>query len=149
MIAQFNKMHDVLEEAHDDENTYFRIDKCLSFAMKAAKYEKMLRWIKKPTVMMQKRGCTLCYCSTNLKMLIHDVQTNSTVVNHDLFRCTLSDVYIGEGSDKLSDPLFESGVIKIQNDDIANMSDEEHAVCERLLLNVEEQSLNNSAGPNA
>ena len=46
MIAQFNKIHVALEEAYDDANNHFRIDKGVYFNVKAIKYEKCLSGLK-------------------------------------------------------------------------------------------------------
>ena len=43
MIAQFNKTHDALEESDDDANENLRMDKGVSFTIKAINHEKMLR----------------------------------------------------------------------------------------------------------
>ena len=99
---------------------------------------------------MQHQGLTLSYCATNLEMLIHDAGKHSGDANHDLHRCTSSDIHIGEGSDELSDPLIENGDVKIQNYCEESMTEEQCGACERLLLSAnEEEWLSNSAQPNA
>ena len=112
--------------------------------------KKCLGGLTKTSVAMQFQGCTLSCCVANLKVLIHDVETHSSDANHDLHDFTLSDMCIGEGSDELSDPLFESGIVKLQNSDEGSMTDEEHESCNRLLLKFnEEESLINSSQPSA
>ena len=54
---------------------------------------------------------------------------------HEFYGNRLGKENISPSSSKFKNPHFKSGVIKIQNNDILNMTVEEHNVCENLSLN--------------
>ena len=91
-IAQLNKTRDALEEAHGDSSSHLSMGKGTSFTIKAIEHDKMIRWIKKPVVMVQRQGRTLSHCVANLKMLTHGTEERSGSASHALRRCTLLEV---------------------------------------------------------
>ena len=57
-------------------------------------------------------------CQVGLEFLIEDLEGKLEDVDHELHGNCLGKEYIVPSSLKLKNPYFESGVIKIQNNDI-------------------------------
>ena len=136
-LAQFAKLRPYLLEAHDDDNTNFHLNRSQVFANTAIKHEKQLKLIKRTTAQMQKRLHESCDCRANLDMLLEDAERNKGASGHDLHDCDLSNKRIGPNSSKMPDLHFQKGVVKIQMNDIVNMTPEEHQACKKLRLNEE------------
>ena len=93
-----------------------------------------------------KRGYALDYCRTNLKILLYDIEENSSTIGYDLYQCNLLDIFIRENSDKLPNPFFKSRVIKIQNSDAESITDKENDACQCMLINVSKEQSSNQLG---
>ena len=80
----------------------------------------------------------------DLDMLIHGAETNRDNLGHDLYRCQLKKVRIGNNSEKIPDLNFYHGVIKIQNNNAAGMTTMEHNTCSSLLISSADENITDS-----
>ena len=127
-------MCDHLETALEHEDTVFIMNNSINYINKVEKSGKMLLQIKIPTKEMQAQ------CD-DLDMLIHDAETNRDNLGHDLYRCQLKKVRIGNNSEKIPDLNFYHGVIKIQNNNAAGMTTMEHNACSSLLISSADENI--------
>jgi len=92
-----------------------------------------------------RRRAILSDCRYIIDTLLEEVQNNSNDTNSVLYNCKLGCNYVGTSAGILVDPEFESGVVKIQRNEISTMSDKERKACESLLIkNQVEASPTNS-----
>ena len=138
VLEQYLKLREHLLDAHNDPATNFRMNTNHNFASSVAKYQKQLKWIKNYTKVLQTKFLTLADCRVNLDMLISDVQEHRNTPGHDLYQCRLGSTFIGSSSIKIPNLNFQTGVVKIQNDEVCSMTHLEHAACASLRLGIEE-----------
>ena len=74
-------------------------------------------------------------------MLISEAETGKNNRESTWYKISLAKDYIRPHSEKLSDPDFTSGVIKIQNKDESNMTQQEEETCIRMLINNTDASV--------
>ena len=85
----------------------------------------MLDDVKFTAVSLQKRLLTLKEFCELLGMLISEAETGKNYREFLWYENKFGKDYIRPHSEKLSDPDFTSGVIKIQNKDESNMTQQE------------------------
>ena len=86
------------------------------------KHQNILERINEVTNILQTQMHYLSSFQADLEFLIEDMEEKREDVNHELHEICLGKEYISPSSSKTEDPYFESEVIKIQNDDILNMT---------------------------
>ena len=134
ILKRFIEICDALIEAQDNPESTFDLNATPYFINRVKKHEKILNRINITTKVMQSEYHTLLECREDLDMLIEDMDLNCNNSSHDLYKNKLGKLYIAEDSKKLEHIAFESGVCKIQNDDVNEMTTEEHNACKCLLI---------------
>ena len=134
-LLRFIKIRLSLVDAANDENTSIDINTTNGFLNKVKKHQKHLQIIQLRTKEMQTQYHTLSDCRADLDLLIQDINEFRTTQDHDLYQCDLKKVYIGVESEKLDNKAFESGVVKIQNNAVRDMSIFEKKACLNLKVN--------------
>ena len=71
---------------------------------------------------LQMQMHSLSSCQADLELIIEDMEGKREDVDHELHGNRLGKEYISPSSSKIKNPPFESGVIKIQNNDILDMT---------------------------
>ena len=133
-LLRFIEIRMSLIDAANDENTNIDINATNGFLNKVKKHQKHLERIQLPTKEMQTQYHTLSDCRADLDLLIQDITECRTIQGHDLYQCDLKKVYIGVDSEKLDDGTFESGVVKIQNNSVRDMTVFEKNACFNLKI---------------
>eukprot|EP00171_Calliarthron_tuberculosum_P003774 IDg3774t1 len=103
-----------------------------AFETRAKKFSEMLSQIDTVTLELQKRGVLLSHCRYAVDLLLDAVNDGRTDSLSDLHGCHLGKTYVATDSEIVTDPHFESGVIKIQNQNESALSDFEKDACWRL-----------------
>ena len=101
----------------------------------ASKHVQIQTCLAEPTLYMQKRKLPLAQCQESLNMLIQDVEEGRNDQNFVMHCCPSGKNYISDDAEFLHDPLFESGVCKIQNGTTELMTVGEKEACKSLLVN--------------
>jgi hypothetical protein len=97
---------------HEDGN--LTIDRSANYPIRVLKYEKMLAEVDGITKLLQTRLLPLSDCRNALQQLISAVATDKTNPAKSLYQCKLGTKYIGMDSHLVTDPLFMTGVMKLQ-----------------------------------
>ena len=134
MMERFLKIRDELISVAEDENSDLQMNRTVPFRNKVVRYCEYMRQINFSTKYMQTRKLPLAQCRESLNMLIQDVEEGRNDRNSVMYRCPLGKIYISEDAELLRDPLFESGVCKIQNGTTELMTAGEKEACESLLV---------------
>ena len=134
MMERFLKIRDELITVAEDENSDLQMNRTVPFRNKVVRYCEYMRQINFSTKYMQTRKLPLAQCRESLNMLIQDVEEGRNDRNSVMYRCPLGKIYISEDAELLRDPLFESGVCKIQNGTTELMTAGEKEACESLLV---------------
>ena len=77
-------------------------------------------------------------------MLISEAETGKNNREQPWYKNQFGKDCICPHSEKLSDPDFTSGVIKIKNKDESNMTQQEEEACVRLLINNTDASVDDN-----
>ena len=104
-----------------------------SFLNQVNKYQKNIERINELTKNFQSQMHSISIFQEYLEFIIEDREVNHEDVDHELHGNHLGKEYISPSSSELKNPHFESGVIKIQNNDIYNITVEEHNRCNNLV----------------
>ena len=97
------------------------------------KYQKIDKVAHEPPKNFQSQMHSISIFQEDLEFIIEDREVNHEDVDHELHGNHLGKEYISPSSSELKNPHFESGVIKIQNNDIYNITVEEHNRCNNLV----------------
>ena len=139
MMGKYNRMRTDLIKAHDDEDTSFPMNKTAAFKRKAEKVTGCFTDINVVAATLQTRMYKLKSTRADLDALLAESKNGHTNENNSWFERQLSGTYIKPGSHKLPDPHFVSGVIKIQNNDILQLTQDEKDACASLANQVQDQ----------
>ena len=131
-MLRFIKICLSLINAANDQNTNIDINTTNGFLNKVKKHQKHLNRIQLPTKEMQIQYHTLSDYRADLDLLIQDINEYRPSQDHVLYQCDLKKVYIGAESNKLENKPVKSGVVKIQNNAVRDMSTFEKKVCLNL-----------------
>lgn len=132
MLKRFVRIHDELLKVADKDGATVTIDRSSAFETRAKKFSEMLSQIDTVTLELQKRGVLLSHCRYAVDLLLDAVNDGRTDSLSDLHGCHLGKTYVATDSEIVTDPHFESGVIKIQNQNESALSDFEKDACWRL-----------------
>ena len=146
MLVRFNIIRESLIQVADLDGVRLKIDRSVLFANRALKYERMLNEINQVTIELQRYGITLAECRNALDILIECVNTEKNNIDSPLYGCRLSSDRIGvHASRVVTDPHFESGVVKIQRKQMHELSDLEKQACVRLQNGSVESEVNSTS----
>ena len=87
-----------------------------------------------PKKFLQTRLLKLSLCVDCLDMLHEEIEEQKIDILYDLYLCKLKKRYNTKDSDIVVDPYFESGVVKIQQNKIHLMTENEHVACSMLRI---------------
>ena len=142
MVNRYVAIRPELIAVSNDENCDLPIDATNVFADKVKRAGAMLREINSVTKELQKSGMTLRSCRTELNDLCMLISLSADKPHAAMYNCTLEQHYIGSNADIMTDPVFESAVIKLQENCPQDLSDAEKASV--LCLKVEETTDGNA-----
>ena len=135
MMDIFVNIRDELITASHHEDANIPIDYSLPFKKKAIKCAKIMDDVKFTAVSLQKILLTLKECRELLDMLISEAKNGKNNRESPWYKNQFGKDYVRPRSEKLSGPDFTSGIIKIQNKDESNMTQQEEESCINLLIN--------------
>ena len=138
MLNKFDRIRDQLIEANEDDDCEITIDDSNQFKVAAKKLSAMFHEINAVTLALQTRLYPLKECREDLDSLIEAAIYGHDIRNSPWYKNTLGDRYIGPQSEKLSDPAFESGVVKIQRGEEVSMTLAEKVACRSLEVGDDE-----------
>ena len=141
MLNRFTKIWSSLLEVAQNDQVSLDIDESAAFARKVDRYQKQLYHINLTTKFLQTRLLPLSMCVSSLDMLHEDIEEHKQNDQHNLYRCKLKKKYTVNHSSIVVDHYFESGVKKIQENNIHLMTENEHLACSKLRL----ETINNSS----
>ena len=139
MMGKYNRMRPDLMKAHDDDDTNFPMNKTAAFKRKAEKLTGCFTDINVVAATLQTRMYPLKSTRADLDALLAESENGHTQENNCWYERKLSGTYIKPGSHKLPDPHFVSGVIKIQKNDILQLTQDEKDACATLANQVQDE----------
>jgi hypothetical protein len=137
MLDKWVKTRSALIEASEHENATIDIDASAATNNRAKKSNAMLGEIDAVTKYLQTRVLPLDSCQWALDTLANDVAQHRNQRGHDLQGCKLGRRYIRQGAGILTDPDFESGVIKLQEGKVNELTEEEREALQNLRKEVQ------------
>lgn len=145
MVTRFVEIRPELIAVSQRDKCDLPIDSTNVFAEKAEKYAAQLKEINSVTKELQKRAMSLRDCRVELNDLYDVIADSAEAPNAPLHNCTLGQHYTGMSSHLVTDPLFESAVIKLQGNCLQDLTDDEKKAVECLQLNTGEGAAGNGA----
>jgi len=118
MIQRFNRIKGELEEIAETEGCDLPFDRSPEFHSNCLKIERQLKEINTILLALQEECLTLNNARFLLDTLVQEVKTQFSMRDALLLGCWLKDSHIKFHSKHSPDPLFESGVTKIQNGEL-------------------------------
>ena len=115
-------IHDSLVEAKENNTSRFEMNSITRLLNHIKKYQKNMERINEVTKHLQMQMHSISIFQEDLELIIEDMEGKREDVDHELHGNRLGKEYISPSSSKLKNPHFESGVIKIQNNDILDMT---------------------------
>lgn len=101
--------------ACEDANIHIQMSTDAMFVNRVQMFEKTLAVIEAITVKLQKNGATLSDCRYTLDGLIEAVDEEKDACSSVLYVCRIESNYIASIADIAEYPVFEQGIVKIQN----------------------------------
>ena len=145
MMGKYSCIRADLIAASQEEDAAIEVNTTNAFKKRAEKIAGLFADINMVAVSLQTRLYKLCLIRHDLDELLTECREGHTNTNSNWHGRKLPGTYINPDSDKLPDPHFVSGVIKIQLNQLLQLSAEEKAACIRLINKcVEEQEINDS-----
>jgi hypothetical protein len=139
MLARWLRLREpLMMSVSESGDSTLDMDDTVRFKNKVTKYTNQMKHINYCTKHLQTRKLTLGNCCEALQALTEQVEAERADAGADLYQCKLDDHYIGPNADILPDSDFECGVCKIQNGEVALMTDNEKEACLVLLLDAGE-----------
>lgn len=94
----------------------------------------MLSEIDTVSMDRQKKSIRLAHCRFVLDMLRRKVEEGRNDSTSLLNRCRLGTKYLAPNASTLTDPVFESNIVKIQNMNLSLLTDDKKIACQCLRL---------------
>ena len=142
MVSRYVEIRPELIAVRRDEKCDLPIDATNVFADKVKKYGAQLKEINCVTKELQKSAISLRDCRSEIHDLAHVIALSADKPHAALYDCKLGQHYVGANSDIMTDPVFESAVIKLQENCPQDMTDDEKQSVECLRLDAAD-----AAGP--
>eukprot|EP00171_Calliarthron_tuberculosum_P002931 IDg2931t1 len=134
MLNRFVEIRQDLIAVADMDDATVSIDRGPRFEVRVKKYSKMLTEIDTVTLELQKRGATLSDCRYAVNILREVVEEGRHDQGSVFFGCRLASKYLAPNASTVTDPHFESGVVKIQNGNEDSLTIDEKNACEKLRI---------------
>jgi len=134
IINRFVQIREELIEVADTDGAVVAVNRSEAFKVRAEKYRDMLREINAATTELQKRHNSLSDCRYIIDTLLEEIEKYSSDSSSALYNCKLKDKYIGTSAQIMTDPVFESGVIKIQRNEYQSITINKNRACKKLRI---------------
>ena len=128
-------IHANLVESKENTDSSFEMNPTTRFLNQVKKYQKILEHINEVTNNLQTQMHYISSCQADREFIIYNMEGKRKYLDNELHGNNLGKEYISPSLSGLKNPHLESGVIKIQNNVILNMTVEKHNACENLRLN--------------
>lgn len=139
-LRRFLQLREIMIEAANSSEVPIRIKRSQAFKLKVEKYVKQLREINVVTVELQKRNLSLSDCRVAIDALLESILEAENDHSHPLFACTLGKHYLDMGAAIVADRHFESGVLKLQQGEASELTDDQRMACSRLRKTLPQDS---------
>ena len=149
MMGKYQRMRPNLIEAHDDEDTKFTMNKTAAFKKKAEKVNGCFVDVNVVMISLQIHFYKLKEVRADLDALLAESAGGHGNENSCWYKRKISGAYIQPGSSKLPAPHFVSGVIKIQNNEILQLTQDEKEACQKLVNQDQHQGEEGEEGEEA
>lgn len=149
MMNRFLEIRDDLLLVADQDGATITIDRSAAFEARVKRFATMLSEIDVVTLELQKHGATISDCRLAIDMLIEEVREGRNNQSSSMYGCKLSERYLSTRARTVTDPSFESGVVKIQRCQESSMNTDEFDACASLLCpsqSVNSTEVQNSGG---
>ena len=133
MMVKYNQMRGDMLTVHDDEDSNFTMNKSAQFKRKAEKVYGTFRDITVVAVCLQTRMYQLKCVRQDLDALLAESENGHGNENSCWHQRKIPGTYIKPGSTKLPDPHFVSGVVKLQSNNILQLTQEEKEALYKLV----------------
>ena len=135
MMDKFQRMRTDLIAASEEEDGTVQLNTSAVFKRKAEKITGCFRDINVVAYSMQTRMYKLSQCRQDLDALLSEVGQGHSNAESNWYGHKLPGNYISRDSSKLPDPHFVSGIIKIQTNQLLQLTEEEKVACARVVNN--------------
>ena len=142
MMMKFMKIRDSLIECATVDGTTIEVDESVVFRRRCEKVTAIFQDINMVAISMQTRLYKLCSCRNDLDALIQECADGNDDRGSGWWNSKLPGLYITPDSEKLPDPDFVRGVIKMQENNHAQLTSDEKEACSRLLVEQEDGNQN-------
>ena len=122
MMTKYNQMRGDLITAHEDEDSNFTMNKTAVFKKRSKKVNGTFTDINVVAYSLQTRLYKLKCVRSDLDALLAESENGHINPESCWYQQKLPGTYIKPGSGKLPDPHFVSGVIKLQNNEILQLT---------------------------
>jgi len=146
MFRRYDRIREKINHIATREKATLSIVQTNDLYTRADRFANMLQQVNQVTIELQNRKNTLSDCRFALDTLIESVELYKNNVSSPLYMCSLGTKYIDTEADISLNPVFESGVVKIQRNEFNLMTDAEKDACSKLIL---ERSVLPDANPTA
>ena len=135
MMGKYHRIRADLVKALEEDDTSFPMNKTAVFKKKAEKVTGCFGNINVVATSLQTRLYKLKNTRADLDALLAKSENGHTNENNCWYQRQMSGTYIKPGSPKLPNPHFVSGVIKLQNNKILQLTpdEKEKDACVRLV----------------
>eukprot|EP00171_Calliarthron_tuberculosum_P023569 IDg23569t1 len=134
MLNRFIEIRDDIITVANTERASVFVNQSDVFKTRVKRYACMLSEIDTVTKELQKRGINLADCRFAVDVLLEAVQNGRNDSSSAMFGCRLGSQYLAPDAATVTDPHFESGVVKIQNKHESTMTELEKNACKSLLM---------------
>lgn len=117
----------------DTEGSHLTINRSAVFKSRALMYAKQMAEINTVTFELQKRELDLSECQYLLDELNDAVETSKDDIESPLYGCLLGTHYTSSTASIVKNPAFETGVVKIQHNELNKLTKEEERACKCLM----------------
>ena len=136
MLKRFTQIYDQLRQVAEDERSTVAMNLTSEFKSDTGRYCKMLRQLDDVTKFLQTDLLPLSDCRLALNTIAEAVDKKKEDSTSDLYNCKLKTRAISPTSRLVTDKAFESGVVKIQRNQVRSLTCTEKHACRRLLLSL-------------
>ena len=139
MMGKYSRIRADLIVVSHKEDAAIEINATGTFKRRAEKIGGLFADINMVALLLQTRLYKLCLVCHDLDKLLMKYREGHTNQNSNWHGKQLPGTYINPDSDKLPDPHFVSGVIKIQLNQLLQLTADEKAACIRLINDHEQE----------
>ena len=132
MMHKYLRIRSDLISAADDNDASIVVNRTAIFKKRAEKISGLFEDVNMVALSMQTRLQKLSVVRNDLIELLEECKAGHNNPDSDWYQRKLPGTYIKADSSKLPDPHFISGVVKIQLNQLLQLTQEEKNACERL-----------------